>query len=240
MREIVRGWLPARKHALGWILVLALLPLGIASSAVARAPARTVLGVSCSDAIAKHYNMQLNMRASLVLQRCSDVGGKATAPPGGSVALSSAGPRIGGTDKDVIQPPDATAPHDTQSESMVAANGNTIVVNYNDSRDAGAVDYSGASISTDGGSTWSRIDPFATGHGQNFGDPIIVYNQKFGTFVAGDLVGACGGQGIGSWTSTSGSSWTVGPCIHSGSSDDRESMAVVSQTSAAGSRSNAG
>ena len=44
--------------------------------------------------------------------------------------------------------------------------------------------------------------------------------------MAGDLVGGCGGQGIGSWTSTSGSSWTVGPCIHSGSSDDRESMAV--------------
>jgi hypothetical protein len=170
--------------------------------------------------------MQLNMRAHLVLRDCSEPGTKLETAPARSVGVSAASPKLGGTDKDVIRPADAAAPHDTQAESMVAAHGNTIVVNYNDSRDAAAIDLSGASVSTDGGTTWTRIDPFATGHGQNIGDPLTVYNQKFGEFVVGDMAGGCGGQGIGTWTSTNGTTWGPGPCIHNGSSDDRPSMAV--------------
>src|SRR5207248_1494388 len=147
----------------------------------------------CSQVAGLNLDRQLNVHAFLVLQACAVSAGKAT-PPGASDSTSAhravaAAIQVGGTDRDVIAPLDSSMPHDTQSESMVAANGNTVVVDYIDSRDEAALEYSGASYSTDGGTTWTRIDPFATGHGGNYGDPLLVYNQKFGTFVAGDLVG---------------------------------------------------
>jgi carboxypeptidase family protein len=88
--------------------------------------------------------------------------------------------------------------------------------------------YSGVSVSVDGGQTFTRLlpAPFATGHGTNFGDPIVVYNNALGKWFAGDLATGCGGQGVGLWTSLDGMSWTVGACAHNGGSDDRESMWV--------------
>ena len=57
---------------------------------------------------------------------------------------------------------------------MAWAHGNTIVVNYNDSRTSSAC-YAGNSYSTDGGATWHAAqEPLLTGHGTNFGDPIVV------------------------------------------------------------------
>jgi hypothetical protein len=91
---------------------------------------------------------------------------------------------------------------------------------------------SGVSVSKDGGATFQRIlpSPFATGHGANIGDPIVVFNQNLGLWFAGDLVATlpdgCGGQGIGLWTSTDGQTWSTGACAHVGTSDDRDSMWV--------------
>jgi hypothetical protein len=113
----------------------------------------------------------------------------------------------------------------TKSENMVWSNGSTIVVNFNDHN---ANQYSGTSYSTDGGTTFTQISPppFASGHGTNFGDPIVVFNAKLNKWFAGDLATGCGGQGIGLWTSNDGKTWTVGACAHSAGSDDRESMWV--------------
>jgi hypothetical protein len=60
-----------------------------------------------------------------------------------------------------------------------SSDGNTVVVNYNDSRTA-PNNYSGLSVSTDGGTTWARLSPspLASGHGINYGEPIVVYNAK--------------------------------------------------------------
>jgi hypothetical protein len=216
----------APKAVRGVIFVAALAVFGLVASGAASGSERSAFG-SCSQAIVENLQKQLNVHAFLRLQQCgAAVGGEVSTAAAASAPTPFLDALIGGTDRDVINPPDSAPPHDTQSESAVAANGSTIVVNYNDSRDSPSVDYSGASVSTDGGTTWTRIDPFKTGHGQNFGDPIIVYNQKFGKFVAGDLVGGCGGQGIGIWTSTNGTTWSTGPCAHSGSDDDRESIAV--------------
>ena len=113
----------------------------------------------------------------------------------------------------------------------------TVVVNYNDHITDNS--YSGASYSTDGGATFTEIHPppFATGHGTNYGDPIVVYNQKLGKWFAGDLVTGCGGQGIGLWTSPDGINWTAGACAHNGGGDDRESMWVDNDPSSAHVRS---
>jgi hypothetical protein len=118
--------------------------------------------------------------------------------------------------------------HPTQSETYTLANPNNpnqIVVTYNDSRTASA-NYSGASYSSDGGTTFTRLNPspFASGHGTNFGDPVTLYNTPTSTFFAIFLATGCGGQGIGSWKSTDGGvTWATAACVHSGSSDDRES-----------------
>src|SRR6266849_2203514 len=98
--------------------------------------------------------------------------------------------------------------HPTQSETYTNANPdnpNQMVVTYNDSRTASA-NYSGASYSSDGGTTFTRLNPspFASGHGTNFGDPVTLYNKPTSTFFGIFLATACGGQGIGSWKSTDG------------------------------------
>ena len=61
------------------------------------------------------------------------------------------------------------------------------MVNYNDHN---GNNYSGTSYSTDGGATFTQISPppFASGHGTNYGDPIVVFNSKLNKWFAGDLV----------------------------------------------------
>jgi len=184
---------------------------------------QTVLGVQCSQIFELGIDKQENLRATMI-----------------RVACGMDAPGFAGQDGEGIESPEdftninlitggETLPHVTQSESMVwsTPDGSAIVVNYNDSRNA-PTNYSGASVSFDHGATFERIlpSPFASGHGTNFGDPIVVYNNALGKWFAGDLATGCGGQGIGLWTSTDGMNWTVGACAHSGGSDDRESMWV--------------
>ena len=133
----------------------------------------------------------------------------------------------GGADVDLVTGAENIS-HPTQSETYTLANPdnpNQIVVTYNDSRTASA-NYSGASFSSDGGTTFTRLNPspFASGHGTNFGDPVTLYNKPTTTFFGIFLATGCGGQGIGAWKSTDGGiTWATGPCIHNGGSDDRES-----------------
>ena len=120
----------------------------------------------------------------------------------------------------------------TQSETFAAANPDNpdqIVVAYNDSRgrDANPINISGASVSTDGGTTFTRLT--ATGGQSPFrntvGDPVVLYNRPTGTWFTVWLDVGCGGQGLGGYKSTTpwdANSWTHF-CVHTGSSDDRES-----------------
>ncbi len=124
----------------------------------------------------------------------------------------------------------------TKSESMVwadsANNGQTIVDNYNDHNPTYST-YTGTSYSTNGGATFTEIEPppFSSGHGTNYGDPIVVFNAKLSEWFAGDLATGCGGFGLGLWTSTDGVHWTTGACAHNGTADDRESMWVDNEPS---------
>src|SRR5438552_865696 len=191
-------------------------------------------GFDCSKIHEKGIDKQDNLRAGMIMIACGlSEGG--SAPDGGtsgrstfSKLINSLLPEplfIGGADVDVILP-DAAFPKVTQSESMEwGGPNNTWVVNYNDSRTSGGC-YSGLSYSTDNGATWHASQPLCSGHGTNFGDPIVVYNARLGMWFAGDLATGCGGQGIGLWTSPDGITWTTGACAHNGGSDDRESMWV--------------
>ena len=114
----------------------------------------------------------------------------------------------GVTDVDLVTGTE-TSPNVVQSETYTAANPddpNQIVVAYNDSRgrNASPTNISGASVSTDGGSTFTRL---TTASGQSpfpntFGDPVVLYNKPTGTWFTVWLDGACGGQGLGGYKST--------------------------------------
>ena len=169
--------------------------------------------------------MQDNMRAGRVMIECG------LAPAGRPVVGEALPPVI--PNARVSSRACSTNTNCTKSENMIwgssADGGKTLVDNYND-HNVTYGSYSGVSYSTNAGGLWKEIQPppFATGHGTNFGDPIVVFNAKLGKWFAGDLVSGadCGGQGIGLWTSVNGIAWTVGSCPHVGSSDDRESMWV--------------
>ena len=202
----------------------------VAAACFGDAGAAGAAGPGCADLARHGVDRQTNLRAASLLLACGRAaGGSATAGAAGASLQQQppAAAALGGSDVDLITGADVF-PHVTQSESFVWAHAGTVVVNYNDSRNAPS-NFSGVSVSTDGGATFRRLlpSPLATGHGTNFGDPIVVFNAKLGRWFAGDLATGCGGQGIGLWESTSpASSWTPGACAHDGFFDDRESMWV--------------
>jgi len=168
---------------------------------------------------------QMNAHAAQILAACG------RAPASGFDAtvgffggLGPAPSAYGGTDVDVVTGGEGVYPQVTQSESQTWAQGSTVVMAYNDSRTA-PICYSGGSYSLNGGTTWTNLNsrPFCSGHGTGFGDPVVVYDARNSTWIDVDLASGCGGQGLGVWRSADGVTWTIGPCAHSGGSDDRES-----------------
>jgi N-acetylneuraminic acid mutarotase len=184
--------------------------------------------IDCAQAIAQGVEKQLNMRAAQIRVQCGLEKPGETTPESLEVSPATAtdANAYGGTDVQVNNASADTYSHVTQSETFIAANANTVIVAYNSSTGAPG-NYSGISYSTNGGNTFTEIrpSPFATGHGTNFGDPVALYNSKYGKWVTVWITagGDCGTQGLGSWSSTNGTSWGASACVHVGTSDDRES-----------------
>src|SRR5205809_3584837 len=195
------------------------------------------VGFDCSTIHEKGIDKQENFRAGAIMIACGEVSGAATS------ATSTLGPighfiksllmplAYGATDKNLITGTESF-PNVTQSKTFTTANPdnpNQIVVAYNDSRGRNAVpiNISGASVSTDGGNTFTRL---TKANGQSpfdntFGDPVVLYHKPSGTWVTVWLDGACGGQGLGGYkTTTPGdpNSWTHFCAFNEGSAD-RES-----------------
>src|SRR6266576_890477 len=197
------------------------------------------VGFDCSKIYELGIDKQENFRAGAIMIACGEVPGTATS------ATSTLGPigrfiknlllplAYGAGDKNLITGTE-TSPNITQSETYTAANPenpNQIVVAYNDSRgrNASPINISGASVSTDGGTTFTRLtnasgqSPFSGTEG----DPVVLYNKPTGTWFTVWLDTGCGAQGLGGYRSTtpwdpSAASWTHF-CIHTNSQDDRES-----------------
>src|SRR5215813_5464152 len=141
---------------------------------------------------------------------------------------------FGGTDVDLITGTE-NFPNVTQSETYSTVNPDDpsqIVVAFNDSRgiNANPFNLSGASVSIDGGTTFTRLtqangqSPFAN----TAGDPVILYNKPSGKWLTVWIAdGQCSG-GLGGYSSTTPwdpDSWTTHYCVDSsgGGGDDRES-----------------
>src|SRR5437667_6421100 len=146
-------------------------------------------GFDCAKIHEKGIDKMENMRAGLIMIACGE-------SPGGSASRAGTFSQFvqkllpvplayGAADVDLITGAEAF-PSVTQSETYTTANPdnpNQIVVTYNDSRTA-PNNYSGGSVSTDGGTTFTRLtpNPFSSGHGTNFGDPVTLYNKPTSTF----------------------------------------------------------
>ena len=186
----------------------------------------------CSKIDELGIDMQENHRAGAIMIFCGRAeGGK----PSPAAALSKFAqdllPLYGAGDINLITGTE-TPPNVVQSETYSLANPENpqqIVVAYNDSRGRNAtpINISGASVSTDGGATFTRLtlasgqSPFSN----TVGDPVVLYNSPTDTWFTVWLDGGCGGQGLGGYKSTTpwiATSWTHF-CVHTGSSDDRES-----------------
>jgi hypothetical protein len=193
------------------------------------------VGFDCSRIHEMGIDKQENMRAGAIMIACGRAqGGSASSAFGAFVQAIKkllAPLAYGTADVDLVTGTE-TSPNVTQSETFTASNPdnpNQIVVAYNDSRgrNVSPINISGASVSTDGGATFTRLTA-ANGQGpfsNTVGDPVILYNRPTSTWFTVWLDGGCGGQGLGGYKSTTPSnpnSWTH-YCIHSNNNDDRES-----------------
>src|SRR6516225_4730568 len=192
------------------------------------------VGFDCSRVRELGIDKQENLRAGAIMIACGEAqGGTLSASSALFEAIKNALAPLayGATDVDLVTGAE-TSPNVTQSETFTASNPdnpNQIVVAYNDSRGRNItpINISGASVSTDGGNTFSRL---TTTSGQSpfsntLGDPVVLYNRPTGTWFTVWLDASCGTQGLGGYKSTtpsSANSWTHF-CIHNNSQDDRES-----------------
>src|SRR6266496_2086878 len=197
------------------------------------------VGFDCSKIEELGINKQENFRAGAIMIACAADGAS------GPSSLNGFFQRIGQAFKRLLVPlygagdvnlitGTETPPNITQSETFSTANPDNpmqVCVAYNDSRgrNASPINISGISCSTDGGVTFTRV---TTASGQSpfpgtEGDPVVLYNKPTGTWFTIWIDTGCGGGGMGGYKSTtpsdpSAASWTHF-CVHSGSSDDRES-----------------
>src|SRR5205814_5570919 len=196
------------------------------------------VGFDCSKIHELGIDKQENFRAGAIMMACGEMPGVAPSTTSTFGPIGRFFQRLltplayGGADVNLINHPE-TFPNITQSETFTTVNPenpNQIVVAYNDSRgrNASPINISGASASTDGGATFTRVT-LASGQGpfsNTVGDPVILFNGPTDTWYTVWLDGACGGQGLGGYKSTTpwvATSWTHYNCVHSNSQDDRES-----------------
>ena len=147
-------------------------------------------GFDCSKIRQLGIDRMENFRAGAIMIFCGEAkGGGDPVKVGAASAFSKLVQKLtaplayGATDVDLITGTE-TSPNITQSETFTTANPdnpNQIVVAFNDSRgvNAGPLNISGASVSTDGGITFTRL---TNANGQSpfdntFGDPVILYNK---------------------------------------------------------------
>src|SRR5713101_7767006 len=193
-------------------------------------------GFDCSKIEELGIDKQENMRAGAIMIACGRQRGGGPSSPFGRFSqfvqqLLPAPLAYGATDVDQVTGTEKS-PHITQSETYSLANPDNpdqILVTYNDSRDVflNPINISGASVSTDGGATFTRLTT-AQGHSpfsNTVGDPVALYNKPTGTWLTVWIDEACGGFGLGGYKSTTPAdpnSWTHF-CVHTGFADDRES-----------------
>src|SRR5947199_8763579 len=150
-------------------------------------------GFDCSKIHQLGIDRQENLRAGAIMIHCGQFKGGKSSSHGKAfsklVQKLIAPLTYGGTDVDLITGAESF-PNVTQSETFTTANPDDpsqVVVAYNDSRGRNftPINISGASVSTDGGTTFTRL---TKANGQSpfdntFGDPVVLYDKSTGSSV---------------------------------------------------------
>ena len=197
-------------------------------------------GFDCAKIRELGIDKMENFRAGAIMIFCGEAKGGAEPDEGGNVTAFSrlvhklmSPVSFGATDVDLITGSEIS-PNITQSETFTTANPDNpdqIVVAFNDSRgvNANPINISGASVSTDGGLTFTRLTK-ASGQSpfdNTLGDPVVLYNSQSGEWFTVWIVDAQCGGGLGGYKSSTPwdpNSWTHYGCVHNnGGGDDRES-----------------
>src|SRR6185503_17884302 len=71
----------------------------------------------------------------------------------------------------------------------------------------------GVSVSTDGGATFTRVPHKFNEAGACYAEPAVFYSVRAAIWTVNFLSAACGGAGIGRWTSPDGMNWTFKGCV---------------------------
>ena len=145
-------------------------------------------GFDCATIHEKGIDRMEGLKWGLLMLNCGE--GRGSTPKGAPTSAFSQlvqkllpSPRApltyGAGDVNLVTTTVDTFPNTTQSETFTTANPDNpdqVVVAFNDSRGANFSNFSGASMSTDGGTTFNRItnasgqSPFAL----TFGDPVVL------------------------------------------------------------------
>ena len=178
-------------------------------------------GFDCSRIDELGIDKQENMRAQAIMIFCGRAQGGSASPFGHLLPdCPTAAASAPGLRRRRRQPGHRhrTFPNITQSETFTTVNPenpNQIVVAYNDSRgrNVSPINISGASVSTDGGTTFTRVtlasgqSPFST----PWATPLFSSTGQLTPGLPVWLDGACGGQGLGGYKSTTPWDATAGP-----------------------------
>ena len=121
-----------------------------------------------------------------------------------------------------------TWPNVTQNEAVIWGHSNTVVVAYNDSRgrNFSSISLGGASVSTNGGVTFSRLPYYFNQSRECLGTPSVFYSVRAAKWYITFYSTSCGGGGFGQWESADGINWSNSDCVVSGNSLDRLSTWV--------------
>ncbi len=177
-------------------------------------------GFDCSKIHELGVDKQESLRAGAIMIFCGEAQGGELGEAPSSSAFSKLVQKLiapmvyGGTDVDLITG-DKSFPNITQSETFTTANPDT----------ATPPNGSGASVSTDGGNTFTRL---TTAGGQSpfsntFGGPVILYNKPSGTwFTVWSDGNGCTLGGYKSATPEDPNSWTHF-CVDTNAENDRQS-----------------
>jgi CSLREA domain-containing protein len=122
---------------------------------------------------------------------------------------------FGGTDVNLITGAE-TSPRVTQTESSIWGHGSTVVAVYTDSSGLGLNPPSqcGVSVSTDGGTTFTRLAEKFNAGGGCYGGASVGYSLKTAKWYARFLTDRCGppSKGVGQWVSPDGINWAFQSC----------------------------
>jgi hypothetical protein len=171
-------------------------------------------GFDCSRIRELGIDKQENFLSGAIMIFCHEAEGGSASPFDESPNIIQkvlAPLAFGTTDVDLVTGTE-TSPHVIQSETYTTSNPdnpNQVVVAYNDSRCAASSNFSAVSVSTDGGTTFTRVTTVSGNVRQYPGDPVIHYPGPTATWYR--LID--GAAAAWAWATVHHSTRLAGPTI---------------------------